>query len=60
VSSWDLKAMSLKSRLPEILCSSDAGRAIVLEVGAGERLADHQRAWLVMVEVATAEGERAP
>lgn len=66
MNSWDLKAMGLKPRLPEILSSSDAARAIVLELGAGESLADHQvheRAWLVIIDgevvVATAEGERA-
>jgi quercetin dioxygenase-like cupin family protein len=64
VNSWDLKALDLKPRLPEILSSSDAARAIALDLAAGESLADHQvheRAWLVVlsgeVEVSTAEGE---
>ena len=64
MNSWNLKALDLKPRLPEILSSSEAARAIVLDLAAGERLADHQvheRAWLVVldgeVEVATAEGE---
>lgn len=62
--SWDLKALALKPRLPEILSSSDVARAIALELAAGEGLADHQvheRAWLVVldgeVQVTTAEGE---
>jgi quercetin dioxygenase-like cupin family protein len=65
VNSWDLKALDLKPRLPEILSSSDVARAIVLDLAAGESLSDHQvheRAWLVVldgeIQVATAEGER--
>jgi quercetin dioxygenase-like cupin family protein len=66
VNSWDLNALDLKPRLPEILSSSDVARAIALDLAAGESLADHQvheRAWLVVlsgeVDVSTAEGERA-
>jgi quercetin dioxygenase-like cupin family protein len=66
VISWDLKALDLKPRLPEILSSSDVARAIVLDLAAGESLSDHQvheRAWLVVldgeIQVATAEGEHA-
>jgi quercetin dioxygenase-like cupin family protein len=66
VNSWDLKTLDLKPRLPEILSSSDVARAIVLELAAGESLADHQvheRAWLVVldgeVRVTTTEGEQA-
>lgn len=65
VNSWDLTSLDLKPRLPEILSSSDAARAIALDLAAGESLADHQvheRAWLVLlsgtVEVSSAEGER--
>ncbi len=63
---WDVKALELKPRLPEILSSSDAARAIALDLAAGESLADHEvheRAWLVVldgeVEVSTSAGERA-
>jgi quercetin dioxygenase-like cupin family protein len=66
VNSWDLRTLDLKPRLPEILSSSDVARAIVLELAAGESLADHQvheRAWLVVldgeVRVTTADGEQA-
>ena len=66
MNSWDLKTLDLKPRLPEILSSSDVARAIVLELAAGESLADHQvheRAWLVVldgeVRVTTNEGEQA-
>lgn len=65
MNSWDLNALELKPRLPEILSTSDAARAIVLDVADGERLAEHEvheRAWLVVldghVEVATSAGQR--
>jgi quercetin dioxygenase-like cupin family protein len=66
VNSWDLKSLDLKPRLPEILPSSDAARAIALDLAAGESLSDHQvheRAWLIVldgeIQVETAEGQRA-
>ena len=66
MNSWDVKALDLKPRLPEILSSSDAARAIALDLAAGESLSDHEvheRAWLVVldgeVEVSTLAGERA-
>jgi quercetin dioxygenase-like cupin family protein len=65
VESWDLKALDLEPRLPEILSSNSAARAIVLDIAAGEQLADHEvheHAWLVVldgqIEVSTS-GERA-
>jgi len=65
VNSWDLRALDLKPRLPEILSSSDSARAIVLDLAAGESLPDHEvheRAWVVVVdgaiEVTTAADER--
>jgi quercetin dioxygenase-like cupin family protein len=65
VNSWDVKTLDLKPRLPEILSSTDAARAIALNLASGESLADHQvheRAWLIVVEgeieASTAEGER--
>jgi quercetin dioxygenase-like cupin family protein len=65
VNSWSLKALDLKPRLPEILSSSDAARAIVLDLAAGESLSDHEvheRAWLLVIdgeiELATTVGER--
>lgn len=64
--SWQLKTLDLKPRLPEILSSSDAARAIVLDLAAGESLADHEvheRAWVIVIdgaiEVTTAPGEHA-
>ncbi len=64
--SWDLHSLDLKPRLPEILSSGEHARAIVLDVGAGQTLSDHElheRVWLVVlggeVEVSTPAGERA-
>jgi quercetin dioxygenase-like cupin family protein len=63
VNSWDLNALDLRPRLPEILSSSDDARAIALRLPAGESLAEHEvheRAWLVVldgqVEVRTGAG----
>jgi quercetin dioxygenase-like cupin family protein len=63
LNSWDLKALDLKPRLPEILSSSDAARAIALDLAAGETLSEHEvheRAWLLVVggaiEVTTPTG----
>lgn len=63
---WDLTALDLKPRLPEILSSSDAARAVVFDLAPGEALGDHEvheRAWLLVlsgeVQVHTAAGEQA-
>jgi hypothetical protein len=62
---WNLKALGLKPRLPEILSSTPEARAILLDLQAGEGLPDHEvheRAWVVViageVEVTSAGGER--
>ncbi len=50
--SWDLNAVSLSPHAPEILDSQEDGRAIVLEIPAGDSLREHQvheRAWLVVI-----------
>lgn len=64
--SWSLSDLDLKPRLPEILSSSEAARAIALDLASGEALGDHEvheRAWLVVisgeVEVSAGSGERA-
>ncbi len=63
--SWKLDEIDLKPRLPEILSSSTAARAIALDLAAGEALAEHEvheRAWMVLIsgalEVSTGTGER--
>jgi quercetin dioxygenase-like cupin family protein len=65
VKSWDLNALGLKPRLPEILSSTSEARAIALELRAGEGLPEHEvheRAWVVIVagevDVMSASGER--
>ncbi len=62
--SWDIRALKLEPRLPEILSTTDSARAIVLDLQAGENLGDHQvheRAWVVVldgeVEISSATGQ---
>lgn len=50
--SWDLGTLEVKPHFPEVLASAGEGRAIAIELPAGERLQEHQvheRAWLVVV-----------
>jgi quercetin dioxygenase-like cupin family protein len=50
--SWKLDEIDLKPRLPEILSSSTAARAIALDLAAGEGLAEHEvheRAWVIVL-----------
>jgi redox-sensitive bicupin YhaK (pirin superfamily) len=50
--SWDISTLDVQAHQPEVLDSEDEGRAIVIELPAGERLQEHQvheRAWLVVV-----------
>jgi quercetin dioxygenase-like cupin family protein len=49
---WDLKHLDWRPHHPEILSSTDEGRAIVLDLPAGERLQDHQvheGAWIIPI-----------
>jgi quercetin dioxygenase-like cupin family protein len=39
---WDLTRLAWKPHRPEILSSADEGRAVVLDLPAGEMLQDHQ------------------
>ncbi len=62
---WDLPSLTVRPHSPEILESDGGGRAIVLEIPAGESLKDHQvheYAWVSVVsgevEITTAGGER--
>lgn len=57
---WELQSMAIRPHAPVILDSGDGGRAIVLEIPAGESLQDHQvheHAWVTVlsgeVEIAT-------
>jgi quercetin dioxygenase-like cupin family protein len=62
--SWDLADLDVEARRPVVLASDQEGRAIVLELPAGERLQEHQvheRAWLLVVggaiEISDPDGE---
>jgi redox-sensitive bicupin YhaK (pirin superfamily) len=49
--SWDLTRIDVQPHNPEVLASNQEGRAIVLNLPAGERLQEHQvheRGWLVV------------
>jgi quercetin dioxygenase-like cupin family protein len=50
---WDLTALAVEPHQPEVLASADEGRAIAIQLPAGEALDEHQvheRAWLVVVD----------
>ena len=49
---WDLNAIDVPAHQPEVLASEQEGRAIAIQLPAGERLDEHQvheRAWLVVL-----------
>lgn len=49
---WKIGELDVEPRQPEVLDSEAEGRAIVIELPAGERLSEHQvheRAWLMVV-----------
>ena len=49
---WDLAGLDVKPHQPEVIESDSEGRAIVIELPAGEALTDHrvhERAWLLVV-----------
>jgi quercetin dioxygenase-like cupin family protein len=61
---WNLNEMKVEPRQPQVLDSEAEGRAIVINLPAGEQLQEHQvheRAWLLVldgeIEVADATGE---
>lgn len=61
---WDLKRLAWRPHHPEILYSTEQGRAIVLDLPAGEILQDHQvheGAWITAVygevRISTANGQ---
>ena len=50
---WDLKRLAWRPHHPEILSSTEEGRAIVLDLPAGEVLQDHQvheGAWIIVID----------
>ena len=61
---WDIANMDVQPHQPEVLSSDGEGRAIAINLPAGERLQEHQvheRAWVVVasggVEIDDANGE---
>jgi quercetin dioxygenase-like cupin family protein len=57
VERWDLKRLAWRPHNPEILASSEEGRAIVLDLPEEELLQDHQvheGAWITVVDGAIA------
>ncbi len=51
--SWDISTLEVKPHQPEVLDSESEGRAIVIQLPAGERLREHQvheRASLLVVD----------
>jgi quercetin dioxygenase-like cupin family protein len=53
VQTWDLSGIDVAHREPEVLVSTDEGRAIAINLPAGEALDEHQvheRAWLVVID----------
>ena len=61
---WDIANMDVQPHQPEVLSSDGEGRAIAINLPAGERLQEHQvheRAWVVVasgtVEIEDSNGE---
>ena len=61
---WDLNSIDVAVHQPEVLVSEEEGRAVAINLSAGEALDEHQvheRAWLVVVsgsvELSEPEGE---
>jgi quercetin dioxygenase-like cupin family protein len=51
--SWDLQTLDVEPHRPAVINSAAEGRAIVIQLPAGERLQEHQvheRAWLLVVD----------
>lgn len=63
---WDIASMDVQPHQPQVLDSEAEGRAIVINLPAGESLQEHQvheRAWLVVadgaIEISGPNGESA-
>lgn len=49
---WDLSTIDVEPQKPVVLDSEDEGRAIVIDLQAGEQLKEHQvheRAWVLVI-----------
>jgi quercetin dioxygenase-like cupin family protein len=61
VERWDLRRLAWSPHNPEILSSSEEGRAILLDLPAEEKLQDHQvheGAWITVIDGAIAVADR--
>ena len=61
---WDVRSLDIEPRQPQVLRSDPEGRAIVINLPAGEELQEHrvhERAWLMVargaIEIDDADGE---
>ena len=61
--SWELNSLDVQPHQPQVLDSESEGRAIVIQLPAGEKLSEHQvheRAWLLVtdgeIEVSDSDG----
>jgi quercetin dioxygenase-like cupin family protein len=62
VERWDLRRVAWRPHNPEILSSSEEGRAIVLDLPSGAMLQDHQvheGAWITVIDGAIAVEDHA-
>jgi len=64
VQAWDTSTLDVEPHFPQVLRSDDEGRAIVINLPAGEEMQEHQvheRAWLLVidgeVELSAPDGE---
>jgi quercetin dioxygenase-like cupin family protein len=51
--SWDISTIDVQPRQPVVLDSEDEGRAIAIQLPAGDQLQEHQvheRAWILVIE----------
>ncbi len=64
--SWDTASMDVRPGHPEVICSAAEGRAILIDLPAGDRLDEHQvheASWITvtagLVEIGEAGGDQA-
>jgi quercetin dioxygenase-like cupin family protein len=53
VQTWDTRSVEVEPHHPQVLHSDEEGRAILINLPAGEELQDHQvheRAWIIVVD----------
>jgi quercetin dioxygenase-like cupin family protein len=53
VQTWDVRSLEVEPHFPIVLHSDEEGRAIVINLPAGEELQDHkvhERSWVIVVD----------